>query len=155
MLSEHDERWIIQLLRRCVTAGWVDFHGGDRPLVVLTEAGNDVIHERRPARLLLPPRQSTAAGLPVHTRPKKRRVDHSADLEGNDSDLFEELRRYRMEIAREEHVPPYVVASDRTLRDIALLRPSTIDELKLAHGMGPAKAERYGDGLLQVVRQAT
>ncbi len=154
MLSEYDERWIVQLLRRCVTAGWMDFHGGDRPLVVLTEAGNDVIHERRPARLLLPPRQGATAALPAHARLKKRRVDHSADLVGNDSDLFEELRRHRMEVAREEHVPPYVVASDRTLRDIALLRPSTIDELKLAHGMGPAKAERYGNGLLQVVRQA-
>ena len=152
ILSEYDERWIIQLLRRCVTAGWVDFHGGDRPLVVLTEAGNDVIHERRPARLLLPPLHRTPAA--VQTRFKKRPRGLSEDLEGNDSDLFEELRRHRMEVAREEGVPPYVVASDRTLRDIALLKPANRDELKMAHGIGPSKADRYGDGFLQVVRQA-
>ncbi|MEC7228371.1 MAG: HRDC domain-containing protein, partial [Candidatus Latescibacterota bacterium] len=58
------------------------------------------------------------------------------------------------EVAREEGVPPYVVASDRTLRDIALLRPVNSDELKMAHGIGPSKAERYGDGFIQVVRQA-
>lgn len=151
ILSAYDERWIVQLLRRCVTAGWVDFYGGDRPLVVLTEAGNDVIHERRPARLLLPPRSSTPT---LGTNFKKRAASTVEDLEGRDSDLFEELRRHRMEVAREEGVPPYVVASDRTLRDIALLRPIDIDELKMAHGIGPSKAERYGDGFIQVVRQA-
>ena len=48
-------------------------------------------------------------------------------------------------------MPPYVVASDRTLRDIANLRPRNADELALAHGIGPAKLERYGPGLLAVV----
>ncbi len=154
VLSEYPERWVLQLLRRLVTAGWVDFHGGDRPVVVLTEAGNDVIHERRPARLLLPPLREAA--LPAGTRFKSspRRIDATADLDASALNLFEELRRHRMELARSEHVPPYVIASDRTLRDIALLRPDTPDELKMAHGIGPAKAEKYGDGFLQIVRQA-
>jgi ATP-dependent DNA helicase RecQ len=44
-----------------------------------------------------------------------------------------------------------VVASDRTLREIALLRPRNLQELELAHGIGPAKLEKYGAGLLAVV----
>jgi ATP-dependent DNA helicase RecQ len=44
-----------------------------------------------------------------------------------------------------------VIASDRTLREIALLRPRTLQELELAHGIGPAKREKYGAGLLAVV----
>jgi ATP-dependent DNA helicase RecQ len=66
--------------------------------------------------------------------------------------LFEALRAYRIKRARAAKVPPYVVASDRTLRDIVELRPTTMDELQLVHGIGPAKAEKYGEGLLQVVR---
>jgi ATP-dependent DNA helicase RecQ len=54
-------------------------------------------------------------------------------------------------VARDEGVPPYVVASDRTLREIARLRPRTLDELRLAHGIGSHKTERYGAGLLAVV----
>jgi ATP-dependent DNA helicase RecQ len=155
ILSEYDERWILQLLRRLITAGWVDFHGGDRPLVVLTEAGNEVIHEKRPARLLLPPRRESTGPIPgTRFKSNIRRADPTADLDSTALDLFEELRRHRMEVARDEHVPPYVVASDRTLRDIALLRPISIDELKMAHGIGPSKAEKYGDGFLQIVRQA-
>ena len=68
--------------------------------------------------------------------------------------LFEALRKHRMELAHDAKVPPYVIASDRTLRDIALMRPSNLEELKLAHGIGPTKAEKYGDGLLAIVQQA-
>ena len=67
---------------------------------------------------------------------------------------FEALRRWRLERARAESVPPYVVASDRTLRDIARLRPRDLAELEQAHGIGPAKASRYGAELLAVLRDA-
>ena len=122
---------------------------------MLTEAGNEVIHEKRPARLLLPPRREAAGPIPgTRFKTNIRRTDPTADLDSTALDLFEELRRHRMEVARDERVPPYVVASDRTLRDIALLRPISIDELKMAHGIGPSKADKYGDGFLQIVRQA-
>jgi ATP-dependent DNA helicase RecQ len=68
--------------------------------------------------------------------------------------LFETLRRVRMERARAEGVPPYVIASDRTLRDVARLRPQTLEDLEQAHGIGPAKAQRYGAALLAAVREA-
>jgi ATP-dependent DNA helicase RecQ len=45
------------------------------------------------------------------------------------------------------------VASDRALRDVALLRPRTLDELQQANGIGPAKAARYGERLLALVTQ--
>ena len=45
-----------------------------------------------------------------------------------------------------------MIASDRTLRDMAALRPRDFDELLLVHGIGPAKAEKYGAALLDVVR---
>jgi ATP-dependent DNA helicase RecQ len=65
--------------------------------------------------------------------------------------LFEALRRHRLTLAREEAVPPYVIASDRTLRELAEIRPRTLDALRLAHGIGDRKVERYGVGLLAVV----
>jgi ATP-dependent DNA helicase RecQ len=48
-------------------------------------------------------------------------------------------------------VPPFVVASDRTLREMAALRPRTLGELTRVYGIGAAKAERYGHGFLEVV----
>ncbi len=157
-LSEHSEDWLQRLLRRLVTAGWVDFHGGDRPVAVLTEEGAQVMRGERPARLLLPPAaQAAPAGASAGERPRGRRrtaVD-LGELDTRARTLFEALRHHRLEIARAEGVPPYVVASDRSLRDIALLRPRTLEELQLAHGIGPSKAEVYGPGLLELVREHT
>ncbi|MDA0991292.1 MAG: HRDC domain-containing protein, partial [Verrucomicrobia bacterium] len=156
-LAQHSEEWLLRLLRRCVTAGWVDFTGGDRPVVIVTQEGQSVIHARRPARLLLPsnrPPSRTAGG--GGNRKRKDPGSKSAAVELNFDEagrgLFEALRAYRIKRARAAKVPPYVVASDRTLRDIVELRPTTMDELQLVHGIGPAKAEKYGEGLLQVVR---
>ncbi|HSE06576.1 MAG TPA: ATP-dependent DNA helicase RecQ, partial [Methylomirabilota bacterium] len=54
-LKDHPAEWILALLRRCVSAGWVSFSGRDRPVVVLTEEGRAVMKGERPVRLLLPP----------------------------------------------------------------------------------------------------
>jgi ATP-dependent DNA helicase RecQ len=154
-LGEYSEDWLLKLLRRCITAGWVDFQGGDRPVVVVTEEGRSVIHARRPARMLLPSTRKVAAAPTGGRGRSSRRAAASGqeDLDERARDLFEALRAYRLETARQQKVPPYVVASDRSLRDIALLRPGTLNELELAHGIGPAKVDKYGEALLSVVRR--
>jgi ATP-dependent DNA helicase RecQ len=152
-LKEHPEAWLMRLLRRCVTAGWVDFFGGDRPVAVLTPEGQEVMQGARPARLLLPPAAAPRARS-TGSRSEGRRSEPDADvLDAAGRELFEALRRHRLEVAREEGVPPYVVATDRALRDIAASRPRSSDELTLARGIGPAKVRRYGAGLLDVVRR--
>jgi ATP-dependent DNA helicase RecQ len=152
ILAERSDDWLTRLLRRCVTAGWVDFHGGDRPVVVLTEEGNDVMQGRRPARLLLPSeRKAAQERVRARSRTRAQPVVDVDELDEKGQRLFETLRRHRLELAREQDVPPYVIASDRALRDIAMLRPRTIDELVLAHGIGPTKAERYGGSILEIV----
>ncbi|MAI80932.1 MAG: recombinase RecQ [Deltaproteobacteria bacterium] len=151
ILDQFDEEWITQLLRRCITAGWLDFFGGEKPVIALTENGIAVMKAERPARLLLPP-----LSRPGRTRSRARGPDstHTADvMDPADTTLFEALRNHRLEVAREEHIPPYRVASDRALRDIARLRPEDRLNLQLANGIGPNKAERYGDGLLEIVRR--
>jgi ATP-dependent DNA helicase RecQ len=152
-LREHPEQWLLQLLRRCVTAGWVDFTGGDRPVVVLTEAGRAVMKAERPARLLLPARSGIAGakGRGSRSAPK-----HSAAFEmaGVASAVFEALRSHRLTLARSQGVPPYVVASDRTLREMATLLPRTLGELTQVHGIGQTKADRYGRGFLDVIASA-
>ncbi len=159
VLSDRSDLWITKLLRRCVTAGWVDFIGGDRPVVVLTEEGARVMRAELPARLTLPPEGPARPARPAAgtvARTPSARAEAVADaLDEAGEALFETLRHHRLEVARAAAVPPYVVASDRTLRDIALLRPRNREELLLAHGIGPAKADRFGKGLLEVVAGAS
>ena len=98
--------------------------------------------------MLLPPTH-----LPSRPASRKRKVVATIDDSAVDEGLFEALRKHRMQLAREQGVPPYVVAGDRTLREIAATRPSSLDELGVLYGIGPAKLEKYGPGLLEVVAQ--
>jgi len=152
-LREHPERWLLRLLRRCVTAGWVDFTGGDRPVVVLTEAGRAVMKAERPVRLLLPPATEAggrAGGGKGGRRPK---TDRGEAMPPAAAGLFEALRAHRLALAREQGVPPYVIASDRTLREMAVQQPRTRGELMDVYGIGVAKADRFGRGFLAVIAE--
>jgi ATP-dependent DNA helicase RecQ len=155
-LRDRSEAWLQRLLRRCVSAGLVDLSGGERPLALLTPAGAAVMRAERPPRLLLPPASEEAGERGGRARPRRDtgRAGAEAALDAAGLALFEALRRHRLEVARAEGVPPYVVATDRALRDVAALRPATLEALELAHGIGPAKARRYGRGILEVVRRA-
>jgi DNA helicase-2/ATP-dependent DNA helicase PcrA len=61
---------------------------------------------------------------------------------------FEALRRWRAERAKADAVPAYVVFHDKTLHEIAAVRPQTREQLSTIAGVGPAKLERYADDLL-------
>jgi ATP-dependent DNA helicase RecQ len=150
VLREQPERWLLRLLRRCVTAGWVDFTGGDRPVVVLTEAGRAVMKAERPVRLLLPPRlePGRAGGTRAGRRARPPRGEVMARAA---TGIFEALRAHRLALAREQGVPPYVIASDRTLREMAVQQPRSRAELMDVYGIGVAKADRFGRGFLEVI----
>lgn len=151
VLSQHDAPWLTRAVRRCVTAGWVDFVGDQRPVVALTPDGMAVMKGERPARVLLPPDTVEPAPGSRSRRRREASPDEAVELDPEAQEVFQALRAYRLERAREDGVPPYVVASDRTLREVAMLRPRNLHELAMAHGIGPGKLEKYGDALLATV----
>ncbi len=154
-LEGRGDDWLTRLLRRCVTAGFVDFTPGERPVVLLTDAGRAVMKGERPARLVLPRERGPGLLSAPAGSARRRASPASAEALPPEAEArFDALRRLRLEIAREEAVPAFVVASDRTLRDLALLRPQTLAELQNAYGIGAAKAERYGERFLAVLRLA-
>ena len=66
-------------------------------------------------------------------------------------DLFEELRKLRLEIAREEGLPPYIIFNDRTLIDMCVKLPETPDDLLKVSGVGKRKSEKYGDTFINAI----
>jgi len=68
-----------------------------------------------------------------------------------DEGLFERLRIWRLERARSDEVPAYVVLHDATLRELASVKPSSQQDLAGVKGFGPAKLERYADDVLAVI----
>ena len=69
----------------------------------------------------------------------------------NDDPLWQALKSKRMELAREQGVPPYVIFHDSTLLEILNQKPQTLDAMGRISGIGQAKLAKYGDAFLQVV----
>jgi DNA helicase-2/ATP-dependent DNA helicase PcrA len=94
------------------------------------------------------------------TRPDKARAhlqearDRLATPESDDDKhLFDALAEWRRNLARASAVPAYVIFHDTTLRELAAAKPASRAELLSIAGIGPVKAERHGDAVLDLVRR--
>ncbi|HZK78167.1 MAG TPA: HRDC domain-containing protein, partial [Gemmatimonadaceae bacterium] len=81
-------------------------------------------------------------------------AEADVELDASQEKLLAALRQKRIEIAREEKVPAYIVFSDRTLTDMAVRRPASLDSLAGVKGVGEMKLARYGEKFLAVIRNS-
>ena len=119
------------------------------PVVALTNDGVALLRNAAAAPDLALSRQRRG----VRDRDGRRSRVEAEAWEGVDRDLFEKLRGVRMQIARSRGVPPYVVFHDTTLREMARLKPKTMDALRTIYGIGARKAEYLGEAFLTALRE--
>ncbi len=84
--------------------------------------------------------------------PRKSPQKDEAGLDVDEA-LFQTLRTWRLEQARVQEVPPYVVFHDSHLRAIAAYQPVTLEALSELKGVGPSKLEKYGAAVIELVRK--
>ncbi|GHE87703.1 ATP-dependent DNA helicase RecQ [Streptomyces longispororuber] len=127
---------------------------GEYGTLVLTEASAAVLGRQRDVPLRKEPKKpaGSARSTPRGER-KAKAVAAAADLPEEATPLFEALRAWRAEQAREQGVPAYVIFHDATLREIAVARPTTVAELGGISGVGEKKLATYGEGVLEVLAE--
>ena len=91
---------------------------------------------------------------PTAVEPRAKRRPAGEAVPAGDDAVWRALRAWRLETARVQRVPPYVVFHDATLKEIAARRPRTTDELAGISGIGERKLARYAQAVLQVVEGA-
>ena len=79
----------------------------------------------------------------------KKKAEPSGEY---DTEIFEKLRELRTQIASKDGVPPYVVFSDKTLKELSIKQPKDKESMLEVHGIGEIKYERYGERFLELVR---
>jgi ATP-dependent DNA helicase RecQ len=122
-----------------VRLGWLDVDP-ERKTLLLTADGVEALRERR------------GFSYVRRGRIAKKKQKSAAVVPAGDEALFAELRVLRKQIADAQNVPPYVVFSDATLREIAAERPSSLAAFRAIAGVGDAKLERYGEIFLKCVQ---
>jgi ATP-dependent DNA helicase RecQ len=130
--KEHGRTEWLALIAELIRLGYVEQEMEHRTLLV-THEGARALKEERQIRFVKP------RGVAKRVRGKT-----VSALASHDDDLFQTLRRLRKRIADEQGVPPYVVFSDATLREIAGAKPSTQAAFRAIGGVGDVKLERYG-----------
>jgi len=86
--------------------------------------------------------------LTVQKAESKKKVTYFDDY---DVDIYDKLRDLRTQIASEKGIPPYIVFSDKTLKDLSNKQPQDKEEMLAVHGIGEVKFERYGKEFLEVL----
>ncbi|MDP9163650.1 MAG: HRDC domain-containing protein, partial [Pseudomonadota bacterium] len=103
------------------------------------------------AKPILKGEQSMAIAVPPK---RERRARKGRAPEGPHDPLFEALRAWRRDTAKEAGVPPYVIFHDSTLREVVAAQPSSLSALAHIEGVGETKLARYGEGLLRALHAA-
>ncbi|HEY6797395.1 MAG TPA: DNA helicase RecQ [Kineosporiaceae bacterium] len=152
-LSEAEWRAVI---RQMLAQGLLAIQG-EHGTLALTAASHEVLTRRREVPMRRDQRATTraasgrgASGRGATGRGAARPAAEALPAEAQAR--FEALRAWRTTAAKEQGVPPYVVFHDATLRQIALEQPTSLAALSRVSGVGEAKLERYGTGVLQVLR---
>lgn len=131
------------LFRQLIAQGFLDIDVESYGAVKLTEK----------SRLLLRGEIELSLRKITRSSKKKAKDKQSSDLNIADNQLWDALRSYRLELAEEQGVPPYVIFHDATLLAMISKRPDTLSEMQMISGIGEQKLERYGQGFLEILQQ--
>jgi len=82
----------------------------------------------------------------------RKPVGKASAVSAQSGGAFDVLRAFRLTLAEDQGVPPYIIFHDTTLHEMAALRPQSLDELAAISGVGEKKLERYGEEFLQVIK---
>jgi ATP-dependent DNA helicase RecQ len=114
----------------------------ERRTLLLTQEGLQALREQRRFEFAKP--RAVEKG-------RKRAKKAAAEMVAGSGDLFQKLRALRKQIADEQGVPPYIVFSDATLRELAARKPTTLSAFRGIGGVGDVKLERYGRTFLDTI----
>ncbi|WP_316189681.1 DNA helicase RecQ [Bradyrhizobium sp. SZCCHNS1054] len=141
--KEHDRNAWRSIVRQLVAHGLIAVdvagHGG----LSISPEGRQFLRDKPPLSLRV---------LKKAKRDRASRDRQTAQtFPAADRDLFEKLRVKRMELAKAQNVPPYVIFHDKTLAEMAARRPRSVAEFAAIPGAGAVKLARYGEAFLTVI----
>lgn len=149
-LSKVPTHKLRQVLNHLLLQEYLEVTNDEYAIVKLTEKAIPVLEDEAVIEMKMA--KETELEKTVKKAKKKRKGSAaSAVLSEAEEALFESLRALRMEIAKEEKVPPYIVFSDKTLIHMCAMKPKTKEEMLTVSGVGEFKYEKYGELFLNVI----
>ncbi|WP_062514912.1 DNA helicase RecQ [Halobacillus sp. KGW1] len=133
IMSNYTEKELTRFIHFLTAEGYLYPGSGRYPTLQLTQEAKKVIKGEEPVIML------------VEAVVTKTKADYNVEY-------FEELRRLRKQIAEQESLPPYVIFSDATLKDLTAYLPETKDNMLKIKGIGEQKYQKYGEAFLEMIQ---
>ncbi|MBP6095988.1 MAG: DNA helicase RecQ [Methyloversatilis sp.] len=147
---EDDNLWR-SVFRQLVALGFARVDQESFGALVLTEAARPVLRGEQKVTMRRMAERARDAGGTSGSRSRGTRASAVAPVDGAAAELLAALKAWRLDEARNQSVPAYVILHDSTLIELARGRPSDRDELGDIAGFGSRKIERYGDMLIKLI----
>lgn len=136
IMSEYSKNTIKDLIYFLITEGYIETFGDKYPVLRLTPSASKVLFESEKVTI-------------------KRKIEKSIEAQVDevyDAKLFEILKALRKRISEETHVPPFIVFSDTSLKQMATYFPTSEEQMLKISGVGYSKFDKYGNSFLETIR---
>ena len=158
-LHDAPEARIRDVLSQMATDGFLSIAEGRLPIVGFGQRAAETVVPEFRYEIKRVERKAAGAGTGVTSRTDSSSKSAASDgpalgsyaPDDENETLFQKLRELRLSIARENSLPPYMVFNDRTLRDMARLRPITDAQFLAVSGVGDSKLAKYGKRFMEAI----
>lgn len=138
------QNYMLQMMQM----GFFEIAYNEHNVMKVTGLGWQVLKGEHPVQLAITQQNDKSKTPVVH--PRLVRVSHTKT---ENQDLFERLRKLRLKLATEQGYPPYIILSDQSLHELAAMKPRTIEQFGLVHGIGEFKKKKYGEIFLKEINK--
>ena len=165
IMADMDAGRIRVIMDFLIDGGYLAVEGDDYPVVRLAPRSREIVTEKKPLSLMLPPESPMAApreggGSPIQAKRRARAEIPSSgkpapgmDDAPIDDALLVRLRDLRNRLAQEARLPSYIIFSDASLRDMCRKLPRTPAQFLAVSGVGEVKLKKYGDAFIRLIEE--
>lgn len=140
IMKEKSAEEIKDLIGVLIADGYIKVVGLDYPVLALTEKSKDILFSK--------------TKFYARKTEAKKSVKHKEQNLGSqgDQDLFEKLKKLRLDLSKLRKIPPFIIFSDQTLKDMAIKKPKNEEEFLGVKGVGEKKLIQYGDLFIEEIK---
>ena len=145
--------YLLQMLQM----GFIEIIYDQKNVVHITPSGEDILYGRKTAELCVIDHTTEEKAKPkrrLHLEIPSITIPGLPSTSGvEDAKLFDALRALRLQCAEEEHMPPYIVFSDKVLHHLATIKPTTLEAFGFISGIGEYKKRKYGERFVSLIQK--
>lgn len=153
-LAEYSLEQIKKMISMMISQGYLILTQGEYPVLNLTTKSLKILEG---PVLSAPERVKRVEGESKDVEKVLIKINKNEDIikqsKGYANPLFEKLKQWRFELAQIEKIPPYIILSDSTLKELVNLLPTELQSLKQVKGFGAFKITEYGDQVIEIIKK--